>query len=142
MKRTIAFILAVICLLCFPFTVFAEEDNPEPELIEEYVNTKKTNCSLSILSSGNVTIAIVCQGYEGTTHISSRTYLEKRVGSSWERVCINGASEIQDGASGDYFSNSYSTTVGSGRYRATVIFTVTRYGTDETITAYSSIVNH
>ena len=76
------------------------------------------------------------------THISSNTYLEKWNGSTWVRVSINGASEIHDGTSSSHLSTSYSTTVGTGRYRATTTFTVTRNGTNETATVYSNIVTH
>ena len=142
MKKIIAISVVVLALLILPFSVFADEEYPVSEIIEEYVNVSSVNCFLSISSSGNTSISIDCSGKAGTTHISSTTYLEKKSGTSWTRVSINGASQIEDGASASYLSKTYNTTVGSGIYRATVTFTVTRNGVDETVTVYSNIVYH
>lgn len=144
MKKVFALLFSVLLLLALCSVCFAEElEPPVPgDLPDEYVHTSNADSSLAISSSGNTSISIECFGKSGTTHISSVTYLEKWDGSSWGRIVINGASEIHDGTSNSYFSTSYSTTVGSGRYRATVVFTVTRNGTDETVTVYSNIVNH
>lgn len=144
MKKLLALILASILLLSLPLAAFAEEESPaEGEIIEEYVNIKKAGVSLTIASNGNTSIIIYCQGIIGTTHISSTTYLEKQNSyGTWDRVSINGASQISDGVSGSYLSRTYTTTVGTGTYRATSVFTVTRGGVDETITVYSNIVYH
>ena len=143
MKRILTLVLSLLLLLnLILLPCSAEEEAPVmEEIIEEYTNTQSAFATLSINSSGSVTIRIDCIGKSGTTHISSRTYLEKWTGSSWCRVCINGASEICDGVSGSSLSKTYTTTVGSGTYRVTAIFTVTK-GTDETITVYSNIVTH
>ena len=144
MKRIMAIILALLMTISLIFVTSAEEEEPpvQGEDIEEYVNTKRAETLLSINSSGTATIIIECVGLSGTTHISSVTYLEKRIGSSWSRVSFNGMSQIEDGVSASILSKTYTTTVGSGQYRATAIFTVTRNGTDETVTVYSNIVYH
>ena len=144
MKKFTAMILAVLMAFNFTLMVFAEEEEPpiQGEDIEEYVNTKSAGATLSINTSGTVTVDIACYGFSGTTHISSTTYLEKQSGSSWVRVSFNGMSQINDGASASYLSRTYTTTVGSGTYRATAIFTVTRGGVDETVTVYSNTVTH
>lgn len=143
MKRIIVLITVVLFLVSFAFTTYADVEEPPvlEEDIEEYVNIRTASVTLSIDNSGTAAITIKCVGFSGTTHISSRTYLERWNGSSWSRVSFNGASEIVDGVSASSMTRTYTTTVGSGQYRATTIFTVTR-GTDETITVYSSTVTH
>lgn len=142
MKKTIALALVAFMVFNLAFSAFAEEEAPiVNEVIEEYVNTSSATVKLTISSSGTATIKIMCVGLPGTTHISSRTYLERWNGSSWSRVSINGASEIIDGISASSMLKTYTTTVGTGQYRATCIFTVTR-GTDETITIRSTTVTH
>lgn len=143
MKKILAILLSIILALSLVGFCFAEEEGPpaSEEIIEEYVNTASATIVLSISSSGSAQISIDCNGKTGTTHISSKTYLERWTGSGWTRVSINGASQIVDGVSGAVLSKTYTTTVGSGIYRATVIFTVTR-GTDETVTARSNQVTH
>lgn len=143
MKKLLAVLLSIITALSLVGLCYAEEEAPPPpgEIIEEYVNTYKAIATLSITSSGTASIYVECQGFSGTTHISAKTYLERWTGSGWARVTINGASQIEDGTSGSYFAHTYTTTVGSGTYRATAVFTVTR-GTDETVTARSNQVTH
>lgn len=143
MKKLTALFLAALLLLNFAVVICsAEEEAPETEeIIEEYTNTRSASVSLSISTSGTATIHISCVGLSGTTHISSVTYLEKWNGSAWARVSINGASQISDGADAGFLSRTYTTTVGSGKYRATAVFTVTN-GTDETVTVRSNTVTH
>lgn len=141
-KITALFLAAMLLLNVTVITCSAEEETPEVgEIIEEYINTRSASASLSINSSGTATIYISCVGLSGTTHISSVTYLEKWTGSGWGRICINGACEICDGVSASCLSRTYTTTVGSGQYRATAVFTVTN-GSNETITVRSNIVTH
>ena len=143
MKKVTALILAIFMVFNFTCMVFAEEEPPiQGEDVEEYVNTQKAETTLSINSTGTATVKIACTGLPGTSHISSVTYLEKRSGSSWSRVSFNGMSQIEDGVSASCLSRTYTTTVGSGTYRATAIFTVTRGGVDETVTVYSNTVIH
>lgn len=144
MKKVTAMILAILLAFHFTLTVFADGEAPpdQGEDIEEYVNAKHADVSLLINSSGTATVSINCQGYSGTTHISSTTYLEKWTGTGWSRVSFNGMSQIDDGASASYLNKTYTTTVGSGTYRATASFTVTRGGVNETVTVNSSNVTH
>lgn len=142
MKKMIALVLVAFLVCNLAFSTFAEEEAPiMDEVIEEYINTSSATVNLTISSSGTATIIIMCVGLPGTTHISSRTYLERKNGSSWSRVSINGASEIVDGVSASSMLRTYTTTVGTGQYRATCVFTVTR-GTDETVTVRSTTVTH
>ena len=143
MKKLITYVLVVLLICSLVLPAYADEEEPpvQGEEIEEYVNIRTATIYLNIATNGTTTVNITCVGLTGTTHISSRTYLEKWNGSSWSRVSFNGASEIVDGVSAISMTRTYTTTVGSGQYRATTIFTVTR-GTDETITVYSSTVTH
>lgn len=143
MKKLTALFLAVLLLLNFTVVICsAEEEAPETEeIIEEYTNTQSASTSLSISNSGTTTVGITCIGLIGTTHISSITYLEKWNGSAWVRISINGASQISDGVSAGFLSRTYTTTVGSGQYRATAVFTVTN-GSNETVTVRSNTVTH
>lgn len=143
MKKITALFLAAFLLLNFTVIICsAEEEAPETgEIIEEYTNTRSVSALLSINSSGTTTIHISCVGLSGTTHISSVTYLEKWNGSAWVRVSINGASQVSDGASASLLSRTYTTTVGSGQYRATAVFTVTN-GSNETVTVRSNTATH
>ena len=143
LRKTIV-IFIIVCLVCsLSLPIHADEEEPAllVDEIEEYSNASTAQVLLSISNNGTTTVKITCLGYSGTTHISSRTYLERWNGSSWSRVSFNGASEITDGVSGSVLIRTYSTTVGSGQYRATSIFTVT-LGTDETITVRSTTVTH
>lgn len=144
MKKVFALLLSVLLLLSLCSVCFAVEvEPPVPgDLPDDFVHIQSASSTLTISSNGNTSINISCKGNPGTTHISSNTYLEKWSDSSWGRIVINGASEIHDGTSSNYLNTSYSTTVGTGIYRATVVFTVTRNGTNETVTVYSNIVNH
>lgn len=143
MKKITALLLTAILLLNFTQMIcFAEEEPPETGvLIEEYVNIRSVSVSLSINSSGTATIDIMCIGFSGTTHISSNTYLQKWNGSTWVRVNINGATKISEEVDAAFLSRTYTTTVGSGKYRVATVFTVTR-GSDEIVTVRSSPVTH
>lgn len=143
MKKLIAIILSMSLALSLVGFCFAEGEEPPvtEEIIEEYSNILGASTSLTISSSGTASITVECLGYSGTTHITTKTYLERWTGSGWSRVSINGASQIEDGTSGSSFSHVYTTTVGSGTYRATAVFTVTR-GTVETVTIRSNQVTH
>lgn len=143
MKKALSILLAMLLLFCSAQVTYAEElNNPEPEIPpEEYSNALSVSAGLTISSSGTATLRVTCIGKPGTTHISVRTYIEKWTGSGWSRVTINGASEIEDGVSASALSKVYSTTVGSGTYRVTSIFTVT-LSTNEVITVYSNSVTH
>ena len=143
MKKTTAIIFVILILLGMTCHVYAiEETTPEQGLvIEEYLNTKKAEVLLSINSAGTATVKITCVGLSGTTHISSTTYLERWNGTGWTRVSFNGMSQISDGVSGSYLTRTYTTTVGSGQYRAITTFTVTK-GVDEIITITSNYVTH
>ena len=143
MKKLTAVLLALLLTFSLASGACAEAEPPAPdEVIEEYTNMLCAGCIMDITSSGTASVCIECYGKAGTTHISSRLYLERWTGSNWVRVSFNGMSEICDGASADYLIKVHSTTVGSGIYRATVIYTVTRNGTDEVVTMYSNLVTH
>ncbi|MBQ6160382.1 MAG: hypothetical protein IJK24_05520 [Oscillospiraceae bacterium] len=142
MKKVTAIILALILVINITCITYAEEELPvQEEIIEDYVNTRKVDVILSINAAGTATVSISCIGYTGTTHISASTYLERWTGSAWTRVSINGTSQIDDDVYGSYLAKTYTTTVASGTYRATSVFTVTR-GTDETITVRSNQATH
>ena len=83
----------------------------------------------------------MCIGFSGTTHISSNTYLQKWNGSTWVRVNINGATKISEEVDAAFLSRTYTTAVGSGKYRVATVFTVTR-GSDEIVTVRSNPVTH
>lgn len=143
MKKITALLLAAILLLNFTQMIcFAVEETPETgEIIEEYTNIHSVSVSLSISTSGTATIDIMCLGLSGTTHIASDTYLQKWNGSTWVRVNINGATKISEEVDAAFLSRTYTTTVGSGKYRVATLFTVTR-GSDETVIVRSNSVTH
>lgn len=143
MKKITALVLTIFLLFNFALMAHATEEDTlvMEEIIEDYTNTSSVLVSLSISSSGTATIGITCIGMSGTTHISSTTYLEKWSGTSWVRVSINGANQINDGANGGYLLKTYTTTVGSGKFRATAVFTVTN-GSNETVTIRSNTATH
>ena len=142
MKKITALLLAAFLLLNFTQVICSAEETPETgEIIEEYANIRSVSVSLSISTSGTATIEIMCLGLSGTTHISSDTYLQKWNGSTWVRVNINGATKISEEVDAAFLSRTYTTTVGSGKYRVATVFTVTR-GSDEIVTVRSNPVTH
>ena len=139
MKKLLALFLALSLLICsVPFVSALDEQTPAPtEPIDEYQNVSMAHVYLSIASDGTATIDIECYGYSGTSHISSTTYLERRNGSFWTRVKIDGAYQVTAEANASFLVDTYDTTVDHGSYRATAVFTVTRGGVDETVTLHS-----
>ncbi len=142
MRKLIALIFVAMLLSSLAFSAFAEEETPVlDDIVNEYVNTSSATVKLTISNSGTATITIKCVGVNGTTHISSTTCLEKWNGSAWVKVPINGSILLTESVDASSLLRTYTTTVGTGQYRATAVFTVTR-GTDETITVRSNTVTH
>lgn len=130
-KRITATLLA--CLLILSVSIPASASQPEVAS-PRYVNTSRASVYLSISSSGVATVSVQCVGYSFATSITAKTYLERKVGSSWERVDIETTDDVwTDTTSSTLLIKSHThTLVVKGEYRATTEFTVTGSSQNET----------
>ena len=137
MKKVCSLIL--IIMLLFAATVPAAAAQSEP-VSPQYINTSQAGVSITINTSGKVSITVMCIGGSTATKIHTVTYLERQVGSSWVRVDIDEVNdEWVDTVSGSRMAINYSHDVTvRGTYKVTTVFTV--YGTkeDETFTLYNT----
>ena len=141
-KKLIALILCVVLLCCLSTVAYAE--NPvaiEPNVLMqsdsgimpcfEYTNTTAT--SLSISSSGTATCSTSLNGYTGvTTKIVINMTLQKKTLLWWSEV-DSWSKTIND----SFGSLTKTASVGSGKYRVKVEFTVYSGSNSEEITTYS-----
>lgn len=140
MKKIIAMSLVLVMLLSMTASVCAEPVLPERIEIEQgneivplyaYVSTYLTGLTIS---GNKATCDAYLKGYSGTTtKIVFKITLQKKTLIWWNDV--DSYTVTYHGHTG---SPSRSFTVGSGTYRAKVVYTVYSGSASETITDYSS----
>lgn len=133
MKRITAIILTLVLLFVTAIPSLAAV----PEVaVPYYANTSQAGVTFVINDAGSASWTLMCLGKSSCTGIYTVTYLEYKVGNSWERVDLGNANDqytYSTTASRMVYTNEFTLTT-PGTYRAVVVFTV--YGTqqDETIT--------
>ena len=90
MKKLITLILVLILIFTMAVPALGAQDEPAmPNLL----NTKLASAKLSISDTGLAEVVVTCVGKTNVTSISTITYLERKVGSSWVRVDIDAAND-------------------------------------------------
>ena len=121
MKKLLTLIVCcIIVSSCFPLSVSAQNDVATPF----YNNILSRNTRFDIDSSGN---AIVVTSYDGQKGITTGATIKIKIQKRFLLVFWNDVASWTDEATGYYYSNTHSTTVESGYYRAQVEYTI--YGT-------------
>ena len=118
MKRIWLIIICLIVIIgCIPTNALAAESGITPY----YNNTMNTLTDFYISEKGVATVYISFNGYvRETTGATIKTTIEKR----FLLVFWNEVASWTDEVVGDYYSNTHSTTVKKGTYRATVEYTI------------------
>ena len=117
MKKILSAIVCVIVLIgCIPISVFASE-----AITPYYNNHLQRNTAFEINESGVANVTVSYVGTKGeTTGATIKTKIQKR----FLLVFWNDVASWTDEATGYYYSNTHSTTVESGYYRAQVEYTI------------------
>lgn len=136
MKKITAILLTLVLL--FATAVPSLAAMPEVA-VPCYANTSQASVTFVINEEGSASWTIACIGKSSCTGIYAITYLEYKVGNSWERVDLGNTNDqytYSTTASRTVHTNEQNLTA-YGTYRAVVVFTV--YGTqeDETITLWN-----
>ena len=137
MKKVCSLIL--VLMLLFAAAVPADAAQAEP-VSPRYINTSQAGVSITINTSGKVSITVMCIGGSTATKIHAVTYLERQVGSSWVRVDIDEVNdEWVNAVNGSRMAVNYSHNVTvKGTYKVTTEFTVHGTQADETFTLYNT----
>lgn len=117
MKKILSIIVCMVVLVgCVPIHSFATE-----KVVPYDNNTLSTYSVFNIDDNGTASIFAEYVGYIGiTTGATIKTKIEKR----FLLVFWNEVASWTDEVVGDYYSNTHSTTVKKGTYRATVEYTI------------------
>lgn len=136
MKRMIASIITLVTLFTLAQPTLAAQPNT---VSPQYTNAKQAVVSLRIDSSGTASVSVTCYGSTSLKQTKITTYIEKLVGSSWERVNIGEPDNAwQYTTTSQVFNKTYSAQLSStGTYRAVTEFTLTA-STVEHITVTSA----
>lgn len=124
MKRIVSIILAFAALLLTAAPVYAAL----PPVIEpQYVDATSAMVTLTIDDSGKATLFFRVSGKTSLTRTTVVSYLEKKVGTSWERVDIGPVDDDWAYTTSNLnFSKTYEHQLSStGEYRAVCKFTFT-----------------
>lgn len=137
MKRILSALLVVTLLLISATPAFAAL----PETVSpQYINTSQASVAITISANGVASIAVKCIGDSSATSISTTTYLERKVGTSWVRVDLGTTDNVwTESVSTRYLVKTYSKSLSvKGEYRATTTFTVNGTTENETFTLYNT----
>ena len=86
MKKLISLSLILSLIFALAVPAFgAQKETASPYLL----NTQLATATISISDSGLASVSVTCVGKSNVTRISTITYLERKVGSSWVRVDID-----------------------------------------------------
>jgi len=90
MKKIISLVLILILVLTLAIPALgAQQETASPYLL----NTQRATVSIAISDSGLLTTTVTCIGKSNVMRISSVTYIERKVGSSWVRVDIDATND-------------------------------------------------
>lgn len=133
MKKICSILLSVVLLFACSVPAYAAQ---APTVSPLYVNTSQASVVFNISESGEANIVVTCVGKSTATKISTVTYLERKVGSSWVRVDIDSTdNEWVYSTTASYVRKNYTHTVTvRGEYRAVCEVTVKGTVEDETFT--------
>ena len=117
MKKILSIIICTVVFMgCVPICSFAGED-----VVPYSNNTLHTYFAFNIDDNGKASVFAEYVGYTGiTTGATIKTKIEKR----FLLVFWNEVASWTDEVVGEYYSNTHSTTVKKGTYRATVEYTI------------------
>lgn len=137
MKKLASLILVAVLLIATAAPAYAAV--PETA-VPFYANTSQAGVTFTISADGSASWTIMCIGKSSCIGIDAVTYLERQVGSSWERVDLGNANDeyTYSTTASRFAQNNKFTLTTPGTYRAVVVFTV--YGTteDEVLTYWNS----
>lgn len=90
MKKLISLTLSLILIFALAVPAFgAQNETASPYLL----NTQRASVSVAISDSGLLSTTVTCIGKSNVTSISTVTYVERKVGSSWVRVDIDATND-------------------------------------------------
>ena len=133
MKKVCSALLILVLLFACSVPAHAAQ---APTVSPLYVNTTQARLTFTISESGNASFTVTIIGKSTATKISTVTYLERKVGTSWVRVDLGTTNdELLYSTTASYLSKNYthSLTV-KGEYRAVCDVTVEGTVEDETFT--------
>ena len=136
MKKLIVAMLILSTLFACILPASATE---QPSVEPRYNNATTASVTLGISSTGKATITVTLTGKPSMERAFITTYLEKKVGTSWERVDIGSTSNSWRFVTTDrYAQKTYTTTLSSrGQYRAVASFNL--YGSEnDSFTLYDT----
>ena len=136
MKKLIIAMLILSTLFACILPAFATE---QPTVEPRYNNATTASVTLGISSTGKATITVSLTGKPTMEYVIITTYLEKKVGTSWERVNIGNTSNSWRFVTKEMFAQkTYTTTLSSrGQYRAVASFNL--YGSEnDSFTLYDT----
>lgn len=133
MKKNCSILLALVFLFACIVPVHAAQ---VPSVSPLWANTSQAYLTLTISESGNASFTVTVIGKSTATKISTVTYLERKVGSSWVRVDLGTTNdELLYSTTASYLSKNYTKTLTTkGEYRAVCEITVNGTVEDETFT--------
>ena len=106
MKKMLAVVMVVVMLVCGTSTIYAAV--PEDTVMPCDNMLTDNQVTLTISSSGLATVKVVASGNSSTDRLQAISYLEKKVGSSWERVDLDIANDWwHDIVEGTYLSETH-----------------------------------
>lgn len=128
MKKTCSILLTLVLLFACITPAHAAQI---PSVSPLWVNTSQASIAFGIDETGEATIVVTVIGKSSAFMISTVTYLEQKVGSSWVRVDIGTTNnELLYRTTNSYVRKNYTHTFTErGEYRA--VCEVTVYGTAE-----------
>ena len=128
MKKTCSILLILVLLFACITPAHAAQI---PSVSPLWENTSQAYLSFTILESGESSFTVTIIGNSSAILISTVTYLEQKVGSSWVRVDIGTTNnELLYRTTNSYVRKNYTHTFTErGEYRA--VCDVTVYGTAE-----------
>lgn len=126
MKKTCSILLILVLLVACITPAHAAQI---PSVTPLYENTSNATLSFTITESGEASFTVNISSDSSAIMISTVTYLEQKVGSSWVRVDIGTTNnELLYRTTNSYLHKNYTHTLTSrGEYRA--VCDVTVYGT-------------
>lgn len=131
--------LAMVLVLLLTATIPAKAALPETTVSPYFINTSQASVSLGISEDGVAGWTIACFGESGCTGIAAVSYLERKVGTQWERVdLVISYDEFTISTTGKELVKTYRNPVTiRGEYRAVVEFTVYGATGNDEITLWS-----
>lgn len=126
MKKILSAIVCVIVLIgCIPLSVFASE-----AITPYYNNVVRQSTLFDIDENG---IATVKASYVGQSGVTTGATIKTKIQKRFLLVFWSDVASWTDEATGHYYSNTHSTTVESGYYRAQVEYTIRGTGGDSDV---------